>query len=124
MNTPIMNISPLVASTLVVLLPFIAFLIQAIAGRRSTWGIFSIISIVLIIFITAVGVVTVGWSQKNQFSNYEWLTIGEHRFAISILLGNVALLMQPVVCLITLPVHISSKSYVKSDTVNRHYWIY
>lgn len=124
MNTPIMNISPLVASTLVVLLPFIAFLIQAIAGRRSTSGIFSIISIVLSTLISAVFVFPVIWNQEIQYSNYEWFTIGEHRFAVGILLNNLSVLMQLIVCLIALPVHIYSKSYMKGDSGIHRYWMY
>ncbi|WP_262506484.1 proton-conducting transporter membrane subunit [Sphingobacterium sp. T2] len=119
-----MNISPLVASTLVVLLPFIAFLIQAIAGRRSTSGIFSIISIVLSTLISAVFVFPVIWNQEIQYSNYEWFTIGEHRFAVGILLNNLSVLMQLIVCLIALPVHIYSKSYMKGDSGIHRYWMY
>lgn len=118
------TISATAASLLVVALPFLAFLIQAILGRKSQSGWVSILAISLSSIISGICVFAQVWNQPSQHSSITWFTIGEHSFQVGVLLNNLTVLMQFLVCIIALPVHIYSKAYMKGDPGIHRYWMY
>lgn len=120
----LVHISPIQASILVVALPFIAFLLQAILGKRSTSGILSLIAICGSTILSAFFVFAPIWQQSPQTLTLDWFTIGNAQFTIGVLLNNLSVLMQFIVCIIALPVHIYSKSYMKDDPGIHRYWMY
>jgi NADH-quinone oxidoreductase subunit L len=120
----LLNISPIFASMLVVVLPFLAFIIQALFGKKSTSGIFSLVAIVLSTIISGLFVFAEVWNGIPLQADYSWFTIGDKTFSFGILLNNLTVLMQFIVCIIALPVHIYSKSYMKGDAGIHRYWMY
>lgn len=118
------NISPIVASALVVFLPFIAFLFQAIRGKKSTSGNISLIAIIISTILSGLFVFSAIWNQSPQSATFDWFSVGNKTFTIGILLNNLTVLMQFIVCVIALPVHIYSRSYMKGDTGIHRYWMY
>ncbi len=119
-----MNLSPIVASLLVVILPFLAFLIQALLGRRSQQGTISLLAILLSCLISATMVFPKIWNQETQHQALTWFRIGSKDFQIGFLLNNLSSLMQLIVCLVALPVHIYSRAYMKGDPGIHRYWMY
>src|SRR5690606_1336613 len=111
----LLNISPITASMLVVLLPFVAFIIQGIMGKKSTSGIFSLVAIVLSTILSGVFVFAEVWNSTPLQAYYTWCKIGEKTFNIGVILNNQSVLMQVIVYTIALHVHIYSKSYMKGD---------
>lgn len=120
----LLNISPILASFLVVALPFSAFLIQALLGKRSISGNISLIAIILSTILSGVFVFAEIWNNEPQNATYNWFTIGNKSFTLGILLNNLTVLMQFLVCIIALPVHIYSKAYMKGDPGIHRYWMY
>ncbi len=118
------NISPTAASLLVVLLPFAAFLFQALSGRNSTSGNISLIAIILSTVISFIGVFLPIWGNQVLTERVIWFTIGHQSFQVGLLLNNLTVLMQLIVCVIALPVHIYSRSYMKGDLGIHRYWMY
>src|SRR5690606_41873724 len=55
---------------------------------------------------------------------WAWFTIGKNTFYIGILLNNLTVLMQLLVCVIALPVLIYSRAYMKDDAGIHRYWMY
>ena len=120
----LLHISPILASILVMLLPLFAFIIQASLGKKATSGNISLIAI-LISFILSATIVLPGiWNKPPQYNTYDWFTIGTKTFTIGILLNNLTVLMQLVVCLIAVPVHIYSRAYMKGDPGIARYWTF
>lgn len=117
-------ISPVFAATAVVALPFIAFLIQAILGKRSTSGNISLIAICLSTVISLVFVFAEVWQSIPRSATQPWFTIGINTFTVGVLLNNLTVLMQLLVCIIALPVHIYSRAYMKGDPGIHRYWMY
>ena len=120
----LLHISPVTASILVFALPFLAFLLQAICGKRVTSGIFSLIAIIGSTLLSAFFVFRPVWQQSPQSLTIDWFTIGESIFTIGFLLNNLSVLMQLIVCVIALLVHIYSKAYMKGDPGIHRYWMY
>ena len=120
----LLNISPISASVLVVILPFLAFVIQAILGKKSTSGMISLVAIILSTILSGLFVFAEIWNDEPQQATYPWFTIGESSFTFGVLLNNLSVLMQFIVCIIALPVHIYSKSYMKDDPGIHRYWMY
>lgn len=120
----ILNISPILASALVVALPFVAFLIQAILGKKSTSGNISLIAIILSTVLSGLIVFPEIWNNTSQNATYNWFSIGNKPFTFGILLNNLTVLMQLIVCIIAVPVHIYSRSYMKGDSGIHRYWMY
>ncbi len=120
----LLNISPVFGSILVVLLPFLAFLVQTLLGKRGKSGNISLIAILLSTILSFGFVFLEIWNQNPISSNYAWFSIGTKTFNIGILLNNLTVLMQLIVCIIALPVHIYSKSYMKGDPGIHRYWMY
>ncbi len=117
-------ISPVFAAIVVVALPFIAFLIQAIVGKRSTSGNISLIAICLSTIISLVFVFAEVWQSMPRSATQPWFTIGVNTFTVGVLLNNLTVLMQLLVCVIALPVHIYSRAYMKDDPGIHRYWMY
>ena len=120
----LLNISPVMGSILVVLLPFLAFLIQAILGKRGKSGNVSLIAILLSTILSLIFVFAEVWKSTPISADYNWFTIGTHTFTIGVLLNNLTVLMQLIVCVIALPVHIYSRTYMKGDPGIHRYWMY
>jgi len=117
-------ISPVFAAIVVVALPFIAFLIQAIVGKRSTSGNISLIAICLSTIISLVFLFAEVWQSMPRSATQPWFTIGVNTFTVGVLLNNLTVLMQLLVCVIALPVHIYSRAYMKDDPGIHRYWMY
>ncbi|MBL1407815.1 NADH-quinone oxidoreductase subunit 5 family protein [Sphingobacterium faecale] len=122
--TELLNISPISASILVVLLPFMAFLIQAIRGKKSTSGIFSLVAIALSALLSGIFVFAEVWNNMPMHHTYDWFRIGDKTFTIGILLNNLTVLMLFIVSIVALPVHIYSRAYMKGDPGIHRYWMY
>lgn len=120
----LLHISPLHASILVVIIPLVAFLLQAILGKKSTSGNISLIAIVISTILSGFFVFAPTWQQQSLDITYSWFTIGEKTFTVGILLNNLTVLMQFIVCIIAVPVHIYSRSYMKGDPGIHRYWMY
>ena len=120
----LLNISPTCASLLVVLIPFVAFLIQAILGKKSQSGLYALVAILLSTLFSGLFVFVPIWQSTPQTATYHWFTIGSSVFTIGILLNNLTVLMQFIVCVIALPVHIYSVAYMKGDNGIHRYWMY
>ncbi len=118
------NISPIFASMFVVGLPFLGFLIQAIFGKKSTSGLFSLSAIALATLISGFFVLPEVWQKGPITATVHWFTIGDKVFTIGILLNDLTVLMQFIVCIVALPVHIYSKAYMKGDPGIHRYWMY
>ncbi|WP_234991296.1 NADH-quinone oxidoreductase subunit L [Sphingobacterium psychroaquaticum] len=118
------NISPIHISILVVLLPFLAFLTQAIVGKKDQSGNIGLIAIILSTVCSLVGVFMEVWNHIPMYERIHWFTIGGKSFHVGILLNNLTTLMQLVVCIVALPVHIYSRAYMKSDPGIHRYWMY
>ncbi|TDS11089.1 NADH dehydrogenase subunit L [Sphingobacterium paludis] len=119
-----MNISPIVASLLVVVLPFSAFVIQAILGRRSVSGNVALMAISLSSILSAGCVFFVVWTGEATLERITWFTIGTKSFSVGILLNKLTVFMQLLVCIIALPVHLYSRAYMKGDDGLHRYWMY
>lgn len=120
----LLTISPIGASILVVLLPLLAFIIQAVLGKKSTSGIWSLAAISISTLLSGIFVFAQVWNGTALQVDYSWFTIGEKTFNVGILLNNLTVLMQFIVCIIALPVHIYSKAYMKGDAGIHRYWMY
>lgn len=120
----LLNISPIYASILVVLLPLLAFLAQALLGKKSISGNISLIAISLSTLISLFLVFHPVWNSDPLSQKITWFTIGHTSFSIGILLNNLTVLMQLIVCVIALPVHIYSRAYMKGDDGIHRYWMY
>lgn len=120
----LLNISPINASILVVLFPLLAFIIQAIQGRKSSSGLLPIIAITLSTLLSGWFVFAEIWNNTPQHISYDWFRIGNKTFTIGILLNNLTVLMLFIVCIVALPVHIYSKTYMKGDPGIHRYWMY
>ncbi|WP_149525004.1 NADH-quinone oxidoreductase subunit 5 family protein [Sphingobacterium hotanense] len=118
------QISPVFAAIVVVALPFIAFLIQALLGKRSTSGNISLIAICLSTVISMVCVFAEVWQSIPRSATQPWFTIGINTFTVGVLLNNLTVLMQLLICVIALPVHIYSRAYMKGDPGIHRYWMY
>lgn len=118
------QISPVFAAIVVVALPFIAFLIQALLGKRSTSGNISLIAICLSTVISMVCVFAEVWQSIPRTATQPWFTIGINTFTVGVLLNNLTVLMQLLICVIALPVHIYSRAYMKGDPGIHRYWMY
>lgn len=119
-------ISPITASTLVALLPLLAFLYQAMVGKRDPSGLISLLAIVISTVLSVFCVFGEVWqSTPTQLhATYPWFTVGHNTFTVGILLNNLTVLMQLLVCIIALPVHIYSRAYMKGDPGLHRYWMY
>lgn len=120
----LLNISPIGWSLLVVLLPLIAFLIQAVLGKKTTSGIFSLLAISLSTLFSGLFVFVPIWNGTALQADYTWFTIGDSTFTFGVLLNNLTALMQFIVCVIALAVHVYSKAYMKADSGIHRYWMY
>src|SRR5690606_6973568 len=120
----LLNISPVLGSILVVLLPFFAFLIQAILGKRDQSGNIALIAIILSTLLSLLFVFSEVWKNEAIVANYARFTIGQNTFNIGVLLNNLTVLMQLIVCVIALRVHIYSSAYRKGDPGIHRYWMY
>ncbi len=120
----LLHISPLLASILVVIIPFGAFLLQALLGKKADSGNISLIAIILSTILSGIFVFAPIWQTEAVEATYNWFTIGEKTFTIGILLNNLTVMMQFIVCIIALPVHIYSRSYMKGDPGIHRYWMY
>ena len=106
------------------LLPLLAFVLQAVLGKKSISGNIALTAIIASTIISLFGVFLPIWNETTLLQKWTWFTIGEHSLHIGILLNNLTALMQLIVCIIALPVHIYSRSYMKGDPGIHRYWMY
>lgn len=116
-------LTTLYSTVIAVALPLIAFLIQAILGKRSLSGAPAILlSVGSLIASIYVGVQI--WNQPELQFQKLWFTIGESQFYIGILLNNLTAVMLILIPAIAVPVHIYSTAYMKGDPGIHKYWMY
>lgn len=109
---------------LVALLPALGFLYQAVRGKRDTSGNVALGAIFLSAVLSGIFVFRPVWNSEPIAVAFHWFTVGEKTFTIGILLNNLTVLMQFLVCIIALPVHIYSRAYMKGDPGIHRYWMY
>lgn len=114
---------PLLAALSAVLLPFVAFLLAALLGKRVQNGAVAIAAIALSVLTSAYTFAQV-WNQEPLHVQWHWFTIGQQAFHVGILLDNLSVLMLLLVCIVALPVHIYSAAYMKGDPGIHRYWTY
>ncbi|WP_166332299.1 NADH-quinone oxidoreductase subunit L [Sphingobacterium chungjuense] len=120
----LLHISPIHASLAVLLFPLAAFLYQALRGKQDQSGIVGLLGILLSTAASAFFVFFPIWQQTPVEATASWFTVGKHTFSAGILLNNLTVLMQLLVCIIALPVHIYSRVYMKGDPGIHRYWMY
>ncbi|MCY4779935.1 NADH-quinone oxidoreductase subunit L [Sphingobacterium sp. UT-1RO-CII-1] len=118
------NISPIYASLAVILLPFISAVVQALLGRKNNTGNFALLAIVASTVISLLYVFIPIWNTGPIAQKAPWFIIGESTFYVGMLLNNLTVIMQFLVCIIALPVHIYSRIYMKGDPGLHRYWMY
>lgn len=106
------------------LMPFLAFLIQAIAGKKSTSGNIALLAIVISTVLSIFVVFTQVWNNEPLVQQFNWFIVGEKSFKVGVLLNNLTVFMQLIVCIVALPVHIYSRAYMKGDPGIHRYWMY
>ncbi|SEK68985.1 NADH-quinone oxidoreductase subunit L [Parapedobacter koreensis] len=114
---------PLLAALSAVLLPFAAFLLTAVLGKKAKHGTISIVAISLSLLAAGYAFTQV-WGNTPIHIQWHWFTIGRHAFHVGLLLDNMAVLMLVLVCLIALPVHCYSIAYMRGDPGIHRYWAY
>lgn len=120
----LLNISPIYASLAVVALPFLAFVLQALLGKRAQSGNIALLAIILSTAISFIWVFAEVWNGSPVNSRVEWFSVGDTAFHVGVLLNNLTVLMQLLVCVVALPVHIYSRVYMKGDPGIHRYWMY
>ena len=117
------HISPIYTALFTVVAPFIAFLYQAIAGKRDQSGIISLIGIIFSFIFGGLTWLAI-WNNPIVSAQINWFTIGASTFKVGILLNNLNVLMLFLVPTVALPVHIYSRAYMKGDSGIHRYWMY
>lgn len=108
-----------------VLLPFVAFLINAClpgrANKLSGWvATFAIITSAVLAGVVFADV----WNKPMVQSQVLWFTIGGSKIYAGVLLNNLSVLMLLLVSVIALPVHIYSTAYMSHDGRYKRYFTY
>lgn len=120
----LVHISPPTASILVMLLPLAASVLQAMLGKKESSGNLALAAILASTLISLFGVFIPVWNEAVFIQKWTWFTIGEHTLQVGLLLNNLTVFMQLIVCVIALPVHIYSRGYMKGDSGLHRYWMY
>ncbi|MEC3878995.1 NADH-quinone oxidoreductase subunit L [Parapedobacter sp. 10938] len=114
---------PILTAVATVLLPFVGFLLSALAGKRAKSGVISITTIALAVIAAGYTFAQV-WDSDPIHAQWHWFTIGEQVFHVGILLDNMSVLMLLLVTVVALPVHIYSVAYMQGDSGIHRYWTY
>ncbi|WP_333802320.1 NADH-quinone oxidoreductase subunit L [Sphingobacterium multivorum] len=117
------HISPLLTALLTLVAPLVAFLYQAIAGKRDQSGLVSLTAIILSFIAGGLTWFSI-WNNPAVSIQVSWFTIGETSFKVGILLNNLSTLMLFLVPTVALPVHIYSRAYMQDDSGIHRYWMY
>jgi len=104
-------------------MPLLAFLYQAVVGKKDQSGLVGTAAIILSFIFSLFTFLDV-WNAMPLSSEIRWFTIGNTTFTVGILLNNLSSLMLLLVSTIAVPVHIYSKSYMHDDTGIHRYWMY
>jgi len=119
-----LNHIPVIVATLLVLLaPFCAFLLAASLGERNKSGLLATIAI-LISLCAAIFVFSQVWQGETIHRSIRWFCIGANEFRVGLILNNLSAVMLLLVSAIALPVHIYSMLYMKGDPGIHRYWMY
>lgn len=103
--------------------PLVAFLYQAIVGKRDQSGLVSLMAITLSFIAGGFTWFSI-WNNPAVSIQVNWFTIGETTFKVGILLNNLSTLMLFLVPTVALPVHIYSRAYMHGDSGIHRYWMY
>ncbi|MDF2516756.1 MAG: dehydrogenase [Sphingobacterium sp.] len=120
---PLASISPIYTALLAVAAPFIAFLYQAMMGKRDQSGIAALLGIGCSFIFGGLTWLAI-WNHPVVSAQLNWFTIGASTFKVGILLSNLSVLMLFLVPTVALPVHIYSRAYMKGDPGIHRYWMY
>jgi NADH-quinone oxidoreductase subunit L len=119
----LLNISPICTALLTVVIPLLAFLYQAIVGKKDQSGLVGTLAIICSFVLSLLTFLDV-WNAMPLSSEITWFKIGNTTFTVGILLNNLSSLMLLLVSTIAVPVHIYSKSYMHGDAGIHRYWMY
>ncbi|WP_447769819.1 NADH-quinone oxidoreductase subunit 5 family protein [Sphingobacterium faecium] len=119
----LLNISPICTAFLTVVIPLLAFLYQAIVGKKDQSGLVGTLAIIFSFVLSLLTFLDV-WNAMPLSSEITWFKIGNTTFTVGILLNNLSSLMLLLVSTIAVPVHIYSKSYMHGDAGIHRYWMY
>lgn len=117
-------ISPLWASLLVTALPLLAAVLQALMGKKGQSGNLALLAIIGSTALSALFVFGPVWNSTFLAQSFTWFTVGTKTFSLGIMLNNLTVLMQLIVCVIALAVHVYSRAYMKGDAGVHRYWMY
>ncbi|GAA4780293.1 NADH-quinone oxidoreductase subunit L [Olivibacter ginsenosidimutans] len=118
------QIAAVVWATLVVLLaPLFAFILSAALGKRMRSGWLATVAMVISL-IAAIFVFSQIWNNEPIHQQIQWFQIGNHPFAVGLILNNLSVVLLVLVCAIALPVFIYSRVYMKGDPGIHRYWMY
>lgn len=117
------DISPIITALLALAMPLLAFLYQALVGKKDQSGYVGTAAIILSFIFSLITFLDV-WNAMPLSSEISWFTIGNTTFTVGLLLNNLSSLMLLLVSTIAVPVHIYSKSYMHGDTGIHRYWMY
>lgn len=104
-------------------MPLLAFLYQALVGRKDQTGLVGTAAIILSFIFSLITFLDV-WNAMPIASEMRWFKIGNVTFTVGLLLNNLSTLMLLLVSTIAVPVHIYSKSYMHDDPGIHRYWMY
>jgi NADH-quinone oxidoreductase subunit L len=108
-----------------VLLPFVAFLVNACLPGRTNKLSGWISTLVILTSTVLAGVVFADvWNKPLVQSQVLWFTIGASKIYAGVFLNNLSVLMLLLVCVIALPVHIYSTAYMGHDGRYKRYFTY
>ncbi|MCW2262599.1 MULTISPECIES: NADH-quinone oxidoreductase subunit L [Sphingobacterium] len=117
------DISPINTALFALAMPLLAFLYQAVVGKKDQSGLVGTAAIILSFIFSLITFLDV-WNAMPLSSEIRWFTIGNTTFTVGLLLNNLSSLMLLLVSTIAVPVHIYSKSYMHDDTGIHRYWMY
>jgi NADH-quinone oxidoreductase subunit L len=124
-NLPYNDSITLLLALAVVLLPLLAFVINAcLPGKGNKMaGWVSSLAILVSCVLSSI-VFTKIWNEHPIHYRQVWFTIGNSKIYAGVLLNNLSALMLLLVSIIALPVHIYSTAYMQHDERYKRYFTY
>lgn len=114
---------PVLTALFALLAPLCSFCISAIGGKSVKSGLPATVMIAGSL-LAAIFLFAKVWDGEAVHQQVSWFRIGETEFKVGIILNNLSVLMLLLVCVIALPVHIYSISYMRGDKGIHRYWMY
>jgi NADH-quinone oxidoreductase subunit L len=117
---------------LILLLPFLAFWINLLVGRRlprqgdwlSVLAVFGSFLLSLPIFFKALGAYDPGWVWSDGPTQVVWFVVGDFQLTVGVLANNLMAIMLTAVLLVTFLIHVYSIGYMHGDERYSRYFAY